>query len=78
MGRVGGLLALLEAILARLGALAGCLGRCGARPCGLLDPSWEYLGASWEPLGPSPGLLGPSWGLLGGLLGRLGAISAAS
>ena len=31
MGRVGGLMALLEAILAHLGALAGCLGRAGAR-----------------------------------------------
>ena len=48
LGRVGGVLALLEAI----GAIAGCLERCGTRLCGLLDPSWEYLGASWAFLGP--------------------------
>ena len=47
MWRVGALSALLGAVLARLGALEGCLGRSGARPCGLL----KRLGAVGAPPG---------------------------
>ena len=58
LGSLGGILAVLEAHLGRLGGLFGCLG--------------ALWGLSWEPLGPFWSHLGGFLDDLGGPLGRLG------